>query len=107
VADVERAYFARQSTALARHGRGVPRLVVDLARPAWPRGFAPSALYGASSNQQFHTVTRSATITSGEWAFFPPTQSEALPLQFGPLLTLVADDRVATWPVLEYLPDAA
>ncbi|MEE4191590.1 MAG: alanine racemase [Halieaceae bacterium] len=71
-----------------------------MAKPDWPRGMAPHALYGLSSNQQLMTVPARSEIAVDDWAFFRPTQSEAVLLQFGDLQ--VARDGVLReqWPVL-------
>jgi D-serine deaminase-like pyridoxal phosphate-dependent protein len=57
-----------------------------MAQPAWPRGLSTQPLYGLSSNQQMMTVPRAASIAVGDFAYFRPTQSEAVMLQFGPIL---------------------
>jgi D-serine deaminase-like pyridoxal phosphate-dependent protein len=87
-------------------GRGRDALFVYggrwMAKPAWPAGLATQPLYGLSSNQQMMTVPRAAPIAVGDFAYFRPTQSEAVLLQFGAILARDADDRLA---FLDPLPD--
>lgn len=56
-----------------------------MAKPVWPASMKHNALYGFSSNQQMMTIARKDQSAPGDWAFFRPTQSEAVLTQFGRL----------------------
>jgi D-serine deaminase-like pyridoxal phosphate-dependent protein len=57
-----------------------------LAKPVFPAGMVDSSLWGHSSNQQFMALPADSDVKVDDFAFFRPTQSEALLQQFGPLL---------------------
>ncbi len=82
-----------QRRALAIHGGHW------LADPVSPPGVAPSSLYGASSNQQVMVAPPSVPLAVGDWVFLRPRQSEALFLQFGPIVAVDGGRPVAAWPV--------
>lgn len=71
-----------------------------MAKPDYPQGMDSHRLYGLSSNQQLMTIPAASDIAVDDWAFFRPTQAEAVLLQFGNLC--IARDGVLReqWPVL-------
>jgi D-serine deaminase-like pyridoxal phosphate-dependent protein len=56
-----------------------------MARPVWPKGLVPDTWFGESSNQQRMLLARNNPARPGDWAFFRPTQSEAVLFGFGAL----------------------
>ncbi|SHG77259.1 alanine racemase [Ferrimonas marina] len=72
-----------------------------MAQPVWPEGMAENRLYGLSSNQQMMTVPQQCPAQIDDWAFFRPTQSEAVLLQFGDLLAVREHQVVMQWPPLQ------
>ncbi len=72
-----------------------------MARPDWPRGMKNHRLYGLSSNQQLMTIPADSEIAVDDWAFFRPTQSEAVLLQFGDLMVVRNGMLRERWPVLQ------
>lgn len=72
-----------------------------MAKPDWPEDMRTHGLYGLSSNQQLMTIPAGCNIEVDDWAFFRPTQAEAVLLQFGGL-QIARDGRlIDTWPVLQ------
>ncbi len=72
-----------------------------MAQPDWPGGMQNHALYGLSSNQQLMTIPENSGIGVDDWAFFRPTQSEAVLLQFGDLQIVRDGVLQAQWPALQ------
>ncbi len=72
-----------------------------MATPDWPRGMQTYRLYGLSSNQQLMTIPADSDIAVDDWAFFRPTQSEAVLLQFGDLRLARDGVLCEQWPVLQ------
>ena len=70
-----------------------------LAEPASPPGLSLSGLYGRSSNQERWAGSASVPLHPDDWVFFRPTQSEAVLLQFGPLVAYDGREAVGRWPV--------
>lgn len=71
-----------------------------MAAPHSPSGLRTNALYGRSSNQEMLTSGRAANLRPGDYVFLRPRQSEALMLQFGPLVVVQAGAITDRWPVL-------
>ena len=69
-------------------------------QPAWPPGMRSSSLYGLSSNQQLMTVPASCDLAMDDWAFFRPSQSEAVMLQFGDIRVVSGGEIIDRWPTL-------
>ncbi len=72
-----------------------------MATPDWPRGMQTHRLYGLSSNQQLMTIPAASDIAVDDWAFFRPSQSEAVLLQFGDLCVAHNGVLGERWPVLQ------
>ncbi|MBB6254448.1 alanine racemase [Nitrospirillum iridis] len=72
-----------------------------LANPVSPPGLQLSGLYGRSSNQERWSGSRRVPLRPDDWVFLRPTQSEAVLLQFGPLLAYDGGAITGTWPVFE------
>lgn len=72
-----------------------------LARPESPQGLALSGVYGRSSNQELLLGSPAQQLTTDDYVFFRPQQSEAVFLQFGDILLVdaQAEKIVAQWPV--------
>jgi D-serine deaminase-like pyridoxal phosphate-dependent protein len=69
-----------------------------LAKPESPAGLQYNALFGRSSNQELLTGGRGVTLGVDDLAFFRPTQSEAVFLQFGDIAVFDGERISATWP---------
>lgn len=76
-----------------------------MAQPVWPEGMRINELYGLSSNQQMMTVPTASPVAPGDWAFFRPTQSEAVLLQFGALWVYQGGRIIGRWPVYREEPE--
>lgn len=72
-----------------------------MATPVWPERMLENGLYGLSSNQQMMTVPKNASAQPGDWAFFRPSQSEAVLSQLGALRVFENDEIVERWPVYQ------
>lgn len=72
-----------------------------MAQPAWPEGMKVNSLWGESSNQQFMGLGKQDLIAPDDFAFFRPTQSEAVLQQFGRVAIVSAGQIVE---FLEPLP---
>lgn len=70
-----------------------------MADPVWPPTLRADRLFGQSSNQQRMIVARKTPAAPGDWAYFRPTQSEAVLMQFGPLVLIGADGSVTELPI--------
>jgi D-serine deaminase-like pyridoxal phosphate-dependent protein len=70
-----------------------------LANPVSPTGLRRSALFGASSNQECWLGARQDGLRPGDWLFLRPRQSEAVFLQFGPLVRFDGREITGFWPV--------
>jgi D-serine deaminase-like pyridoxal phosphate-dependent protein len=70
-----------------------------LAEPVSPPCLSLSSLYGRSSNQERWAGSVSVPLHPDDWVFFRPTQSEAVLLQFGPLVAFDGRDATGRWPV--------
>ncbi|MCR9090028.1 alanine racemase [Algiphilus sp.] len=71
-----------------------------MATPESPAGLRPNRWYGRSSNQEMLNGGDAARLRAGDYVFFRPTQSEAVMLQFGPLVVVQAGTIIDRWPVL-------
>lgn len=71
-----------------------------MAEPVYPPGLKRNALWGDSSNQQLMSLPRACSIAPDDFAFFRPTQSEAVLQQFGALQLLEGGRIVGEWSVL-------
>ena len=71
-----------------------------MARPAFPPDLRENALWGQSSNQQLFALDRDSQLKEDDFAFFRPTQSEAVLQQFGPVLVYEDGRIVDEWPPL-------
>ncbi|MEO1827771.1 MAG: alanine racemase [Pseudomonas sp.] len=84
-------------------GRGKRALFIYggnwLAEPVSPAGLTASSLYGTSSNQQVLLAPTDTALQADDLVFMRPTQSEAVLLQFGDLLTVRGGQVVERWPV--------
>lgn len=69
-----------------------------MADPVWPPTLRADRLFGQSSNQQRMILDRKTPAAPGGWAYFRPTQSEAVLMQFGPLVLIGADGGVTELP---------
>ena len=68
------------------------------AQPVYPPGLAVNSLWGLSSNQQFMALPAEHDVQVDDFAFFRPTQSEAILQNFGDI-ALVRDSQVVDyWP---------
>ncbi|MEA1647517.1 alanine racemase [Nitrospirillum sp. BR 11164] len=72
-----------------------------LANPVSPPGLRLSGLYGRSSNQERWSGSRRVPLKPDDWVFLRPSQSEAVLLQFGPLLAYDGAAITGRWPVFE------
>ncbi|MHA7835629.1 MAG: type III PLP-dependent enzyme domain-containing protein, partial [Algiphilus sp.] len=70
-----------------------------MAAPQSPAGLRPNPWMGRSSNQEMLNSGASAILRPGDYVFLRPTQSEALMLQFGPLVVVQAGAIIDRWPV--------
>lgn len=66
-----------------------------------PRGLRTNTLYGRSSNQEMVNGSPAVGLGVEDLVFFRPTQSEAVLLQFGDLLTVRGGRLQDQWPVLQ------
>jgi len=71
-----------------------------MARYESPRGLRENGLYGRSTNQEIANGSAATALAVDDHAFLRPTQSEALMLQFGPLVVLRGGRITDSWPVL-------
>lgn len=72
-----------------------------MARYESPRGLRDNGVYGHSSNQEMANGSAATALTVDDHVFLRPTQSEALMLQFGPLVVVRNGRIVEHWPVLQ------
>jgi len=70
-----------------------------LADPVSPTGLRRSALFGPSSNQECWLGPKRTGIKPGDWLFLRPRQSEAVFLQFGPIVRFDGREITGFWPV--------
>jgi len=68
------------------------------ASPVYPPDVKINKIYGHSSNQEAYIAPEYSDIKPDDWLFFRPHQSEAILLQFGPLLAFDGQKIVAQWP---------
>lgn len=71
-----------------------------MARYESPKGLRSNGLYGLSSNQEMVNGSAATALAVDDHVFLRPTQSEALMLQFGPLVVLRGGRVVDSWAVL-------
>lgn len=71
-----------------------------MARYEAPQGLRSNGLYGLSSNQEMVNGSAATALAVDDHVFLRPTQSEALMLQFGPLVVLRGGRVVDSWAVL-------
>ena len=89
--------FASLSRALEDSGRAQPSLVIDAQR----LNGNLETLKQRALGQQLMTIPAGSNIEVDDWAYFRPTQSEAVLLQFGSLQIAREGRLVDTWPVLQ------
>lgn len=70
------------------------------AMPESPKGLAINPLFGRSTNQEMLNGSDSVNLTTEDWIFLRPTQSEFVFLQFGDVAVYDNDQINAFWPVL-------
>jgi D-serine deaminase-like pyridoxal phosphate-dependent protein len=70
------------------------------AKPVWPRRMKENAIWGQSSNQQLMALSEDSELKVDDFAFFRPTQSEAVLQQFGDIAVYARGKIVDRWPVL-------
>ena len=70
------------------------------AKPAWPKGMKENGIWGQSSNQQLMALPEDSDLKVDDFAFFRPTQSEAVLQQFGDMAVYARGKIVDRWPVL-------
>jgi D-serine deaminase-like pyridoxal phosphate-dependent protein len=68
-----------------------------MAKPAFPTDLRENNLWGKSSNQQFLSLGKDSTLREDDFAFFRPTQSEAVLQHFGPVLVYQDGRIVEQW----------
>lgn len=71
-----------------------------LAKYASPRGLSSNPLFGYSSNQEMVNGSSQVGLGVDDHIFLRPTQSEAVLLQFGDLITVRGGRLQDRWPVL-------
>ncbi len=71
-----------------------------MARYASPRGLTANSMFGSSSNQEMVNGSCRVGLRIDDHVFLRPTQSEAVLLQFGDLLTVRSGRLQDRWPVL-------
>lgn len=71
-----------------------------MAKYESPRGLRSNSLFGFSSNQEMANASLSVALQVDDHVFLRPTQSEAVLLQFGDLLTVRGGRLEGRWPVL-------
>jgi D-serine deaminase-like pyridoxal phosphate-dependent protein len=71
-----------------------------MARPVHPSDLKENALWGTSSNQQFFALADNSAVKPDDFAFFRPTQSEAVLQHFGPVRVFDDGRIVDEWPPL-------
>lgn len=71
-----------------------------LARPVYPDGFAYSAIFGRSSNQEVWIGPTASAASPGVIALLRPSQSEVVLNQFGTILAVRGKKVVEEWPTL-------
>lgn len=69
-----------------------------LAKPVHPAGLGYSGVIGRSSNQELLVTRDELTVDVDDYVFLQPTQSEAVMLQFGPIMVVSGDQVVESWP---------
>lgn len=67
------------------------------ASPVFPPDLRENALWGQSSNQQLFAIDRRSRLQPDDFAFFRPTQSEAVLQQFGPVLVYEHGRIIDEW----------
>ena len=72
-----------------------------MARYTSPSGLRTNPLYGHSSNQEMVNGSAATGLAVDDHVFLRPTQSEAVLLQFGDLLTVRGGRLQDRWPVLQ------
>lgn len=71
-----------------------------MARAVDPPGLEPSPVFGRSSNQELLLAPAPGLLAPDDFVFLRPTQSEAVLLQFGPLVVVEDGAVIDTWPTL-------
>ncbi len=69
-----------------------------LADAVHPPGLGLSKIYGQSSNQERWSSKATLNLRPDDWFFLRPRQSEAVFLQFGPLLAFDGERITNSWP---------
>ncbi|MBQ0754172.1 MAG: alanine racemase [Gammaproteobacteria bacterium] len=72
-----------------------------LAKPESPIGLQGNSLYGTSSNQMMLNGSPSQQLSTDDYVFLRPTQSESVLLQFGDLIAINANNSLSWWAPLE------
>jgi D-serine deaminase-like pyridoxal phosphate-dependent protein len=68
-----------------------------MAKPVFPPDLRENALWGQSSNQQLFAIDADSRLQADDFAFFRPTQSEAVLQQFGPVLVYEHGRIIDEW----------
>ena len=71
-----------------------------MAIPVYPEGMHHNNFFGESSNQDFLGIPTDCTVEVDDFAFFRPTQSEAMLQQLGDIAVYSDGNIVDWWPVI-------
>jgi D-serine deaminase-like pyridoxal phosphate-dependent protein len=71
-----------------------------MAKPIFPPGMRENRIWGLSSNQQMMALPAASALRPDEFAFFRPTQSEAVLQQFDGIHVLSKGKITEAWPAL-------
>jgi D-serine deaminase-like pyridoxal phosphate-dependent protein len=71
-----------------------------MADAVWPTPLSPHPVYGRSSNQDMFTAPSNVAIAVDDLAFFRPTQTEGVLLQFGEIAVFSDGRIVDSWQLL-------
>ncbi|MCE6077333.1 DSD1 family PLP-dependent enzyme [Agrobacterium vitis] len=71
-----------------------------MAKPVFPKGMRENRIWGLSSNQQMMALPYESTLKPDDFAFFRPTQSEAVLQHFDGIHVLSKGRIIETWPTL-------
>ncbi len=66
-----------------------------------PTGLTKNRLWGKSSNQEIVNASNQVKLEVDDFVFLRPTQSEAVMLQFGDVLTVRAGKIIDAWPIFQ------
>ncbi|GAK68584.1 hypothetical protein RRU01S_01_00110 [Agrobacterium rubi TR3 = NBRC 13261] len=71
-----------------------------MAEPVFPPGMKESKLWGLSSNQQMMSLPDDSSLKPDDFAFFRPTQSEAVLQGFDTINLFSGDEMIERWKIL-------